>query len=156
MKLFTSVILAIVAIGFSACDSSNTPVAPSTPAVNKVVDNLKGVGIYGYFYNECCDEFVEVLGTGNIVVRENGVHFLVKSLAGTGSNGNSYTQRGASTQNSTTTNNPDGSTTYHTTLNVNMVNADGCSFKLHVNVKTTVDAEGNVTVVYEKITFDCE
>lgn len=112
--------------------------------------------VSGVFYNECCDEVVEVTGVARIVLRDgftlNNSHLTLKGATGTGSNGGSYTQKAASTQNISVQDN--GS--YTSVFQLKMVNDEGCSFTIHLVQKMQMDANGNVTVEFEKYSITCE
>lgn len=115
--------------------------------------------IGGIFYNECCDEMVLVTGTAHLVFRDGefniaNSHLNMKGATGTamGSSGNTYTQRGSTTQNVTMKDN--GSFTI--TFQLKMVNDDGCSFTIHQVQKMTVNANGDVTAEVANYSITCE
>ena len=115
--------------------------------------------IGGIFYNECCDEMVLVTGTAHLVFRNgefnfNNSHLDMKGATGTamGESGNTYTQRGATTQNLNIF--EDGS--YSVTFQVKMVNDDGCSFSIKITQRLTVNANGDVTAEVMNYSITCE
>jgi len=85
---------------------------------------LFDIPISGATYNSCCDEMVYLDGTAHVVVRKDGsYHLTVKDVTGTTASQNVYTQRGVSTQNDNTINNP-GTATF----TIQFENEDGCGF----------------------------
>ncbi len=113
--------------------------------------------VFGEFYNECCDEVVLVTGTAHVVFRGelfdgNHLHLDMKNAVGTGSNGGTYTQRGATTQNAEVKDNGSGTLTFQ----VKMVNDDGCSFSIRMVQKITMNANGEMTAEVMKYDITCE
>jgi hypothetical protein len=113
--------------------------------------------VFGEFYNECCDEVVLVTGTAHVVFRGelfdgNHLHLDMKNAVGTGSNGGSYTQKGATTQNVEVKDNGSAVLTFQ----VKMVNDDGCSFSIRMVQKITINANGEMTAEVMKYDITCE
>jgi hypothetical protein len=146
--------LALLAFVFASCDSTQSPVDPAAPASKATV--YKDVEIGGDFYNECCDELITLDGIGTVVVRDNGLHFKVSEMTGTGvGSGNIYTIHNTLTQNESFTSG-NGAQTYTLTVSLNMINENGCSFKLKMTVHVTVNANGDVTSEVSHIETTCE
>ena len=118
-------------------------------------DQYKDVDVTLTVYNECCDEYIEISGTGHVVIRNgtfNNSHIDVKGLEGYGSNGNYYTQRGAGTQ--LMQFNEDG-TEGTFVFQVQMVGENGCSFRAKITQHITINANGEMTANVEKVEFEC-
>jgi hypothetical protein len=104
-------------------------------------------------YNPCCDEEVLISGIGHFVVNNNVVHVTVADIAGTGlSSGSSYTTHGVVVQNNIKYSSPIEGTLI---FKVNMVNEDGCSFKMTMTLHLTVNANGDVVSNVENVKFQC-
>ena len=159
-KLF--VLMALLAFTAVSCDQSQAPTgAQNGPALKAT--QYKDIPISGFFWNECCGEYVEVSGMGHLVIRDNGSHIDMSGATGTGMaynaetntwepTGNAYTQRGGITQNVSFK--ADGSFTL--TLTTNMRNANGCSFKLKITIHISYNANGDATAIVEKVEMTCE
>ncbi|GEM_PF-2272477 len=110
----------------------------------------------GIVYNPCCDEWIDIVGTAHVVLRKDGsYHLNVKGVTGTASSsGNTYTQRGVSTQNdrySIPDANP-GTVTF----NIQLESEDGCSFILTQVYHVTYAADGETPIVnFEKEFVRC-
>jgi len=105
-------------------------------------------------YNPCCEEDVLISGNMHIVVNNNVEHITVDDLTGVGiDSGNEYTGLGVAVQNNIHYNNPvEGGLTFK----VNMVNDDGCSFRMKLTLHITVNANGVTTVNVEHAHIQCK
>ncbi|MCB2203867.1 hypothetical protein KQI65_03900 [bacterium] len=113
--------------------------------------------VFGLFYNPCCDELVEVMGTAQLVFRNgfgnlNNSNLVLKGASGTTAGGRTYTQRGASTQNIEVKDDGSGVATFQ----VHFVAPDGCSFSVRMVQKFTFNANGELVneIVSSETTCD--
>lgn len=114
---------------------------------------LADVRLYGEFYNDCCEEVVNLKGRGHAVLRNNdGVHLDMTGATCTGESGRVYSQQGAITQNLSVKEN--GS--YILTFQMKMVSDDGCSFTIRIQEKMMINANGEVTVEVLNYKITCE
>jgi hypothetical protein len=118
-----------------------------------VTEIVREAPIDAVFYNPCCDEEVHITGTALVVINVNIIHLVVSDLTGTGlSSGLSFSGRGPSVQtNVFYANQYEGILTFK----LNMVNADGCSFRLKATFQMEVNANGEVTVAFQKFDVTC-
>ena len=132
------------------------PILIETPGLHTTsggTEITKSVSIDADFYNPCCDEEVHIVGTALVVVNENIIHLVVSDMAGTGlSSGLSYSGRGPSVQtNVFYSNQYEGILTFK----LNMVNEDGCSFRLKATFRIEVNANGETVVSFQNFDVKC-
>ena len=115
--------------------------------------NIRNVPIDAVFYNECCNEVVQVFGTAHFVVSDNIIHLQVSDMTGLGLSTNSnYVGKGPSVETNVFYSNQfEGTLTFM----LNMTNDDGCNFRLKATLHTTMSANGDITASIEKITTNC-
>lgn len=114
---------------------------------------VREVPIDAVFYNPCCDEEVHITGTAMLVLNENIIHLVVSDLTGTGlSSGLTYSGRGPSVEtNVFYANQYEGILTFK----LNMVNEEGCSFRLKATFKIEVNANGETTIAFQNFDVKC-
>jgi hypothetical protein len=153
-SLFLSIVL--MAFMLVSCDNSQTPTEPQT-SNNPLLkaEQVRDEPVNGVFYNECCDEFVEVSGIAHIVMRSNGGIFIVKELTGTGSSGNTYTGHNTSVD-PFHFNSGNGASNNGSVFTLAMSNDEGCSFRVMFHFHITFNANGEPTAVIDKIETQCE
>ena len=111
------------------------------------------IPVEAMLYNPCCDEDIIVSGTMHLVINDNVEHLSVTDISGVGVNsGNEYTSNGVVVQNNVHYSNPVEGTLL---FKANMVNDDGCSFKMKVTLHLTVLENGDVVSSVEHVTFHC-
>jgi|GEM_PF-2059882 len=117
------------------------------------VDIVRSVPIEAVFYNECCNEDVYLTGTAQFVVSKNIIHVGVSDISGTGlSSGVTYTGVGTSTEtNVFYSNQLEGTFVFY----LNVANQNGCSFRTKLTSHTSVNANGDVTAVVDKVQAQC-
>jgi len=115
--------------------------------------NIRDVPIDADFYNECCNEAVQVFGTAHFVVSDNIIHLQITDMTGFGLSTNSnYVGKGPSVETNVFYSNQfEGTLTFM----LNMSNDQGCSFRLKATLHTTMNENGDITASIEKITTNC-
>ncbi len=107
------------------------------------------------FYNECCDEFIQISGTVHRVFnpKTGKSHLNFQGLTGTGSNGNSYS--GNYVSNSSFEDHGDGSYSGSDHLRVQLSSPSGCSFTIHILLTWTYDPVNGYVQEVKKYEFEC-
>ena len=115
--------------------------------------NIRNVPVDAVFYNECCNEAVQVFGIAHFVVSDNIIHLKVSDMTGFGLSTNSiYVGKGPSVETNVFYSNQfEGTLTFM----LSMSNDQGCSFRLKGTLHTTMNANGDITASIEKIMTDC-
>ena len=118
------------------------------------VINIRNVAVKSVFFNECCNEAIEVSGTAHFVVSKNIIHLQVTDMTGTGLSTNyDYVGLGSSVEtNVFYADQFEGTLTFM----LNMTNRNGCSFRLKATLHTTMNANGDITAIVETIKANCE
>ena len=151
-KIRVTVFIAIVLAMFAT-----NPAAPAlqknTVPAQQAIENVRDVPIDAVFYNPCCDEAVHVFGTAHILMTKNVIHLEVSDVTGTGlESGYSYIGRGTAVEtNVHYASQFDGTLIFHQ----NLINSDGCSFKMKLLLHVTSNANGDVTAEVENVRVSC-
>jgi hypothetical protein len=150
------ILSALVAFAFvlSSCADSSSPNS-SVPVRPSVSDKAATTGSYdwgSYFYNECCDEWIEVSATIRSATKDGVAHFNPTGIVGESSNGTTYHGGGAQNENY---NEGDGAGHYISSFSIVMTSANGCHFTVRISVHYHWDANGNVVVDNVTEVFDC-
>src|SRR4030095_16536021 len=134
------VILGSLAVSCSKIDASTqqeNQTIESRSQANKFakLSNIRDVPIDAVFYNECCNEDVQVFGTAHFVVSDNIIHLEITDLTGFGLSTNiNYVGKGSSVETNVFYSNQfEGTLTFM----INMSNDQGCSFRLKATLHTT-------------------
>jgi hypothetical protein len=149
--------IALLAFTLVSCDNSQAPTEPHTSSnallkATQIVDLPINVALY----NECCEEYVSLSGTAHLVLRDNGRHFNVTDISGTGlSSGETYTGHNTAVHNEHF-NSGNGATNQSLLIHVHVTNENGCGFTLMIHVSITVDANGELTAVVENVETKCD
>lgn len=146
------VLFAIVSFAAFGCNSADEPMAPSsggkdgqvTGSENKAVQE-KDIPIYFSGWNPCCEEWVEMTGTGKILFNKNGFHLMVNGLSGSG-----YSQVGGT---SVLEKVSDSGYTYK--FRVKLANDQGCSYTVVLYYKIQLNANGEIVVETNKYEIEC-
>jgi hypothetical protein len=115
--------------------------------------NIRDMPVEAVFFNQCCNEDVQIYGTAHIVVNENIIHLVVSDMTGIGATTNyNYAGRGPSVETNVFYSNQfEGTLTFI----LNMTNGNGCAFRLQGTLHMTMNANGDITANIEKITTNC-
>jgi hypothetical protein len=149
--------IALIALTLVSCDKSQAPTDPQTSS-NPLLkaEQITDLPINVVFYNECCGEYVSLSGTAHLVLRDNGRHFNVTDITGTGlSSGESYTGHNTAVHNESG-NGGNGAASQSFVLNVHATNENGCGFTLKIHLKTTVNANGETTAEVVSVETKCD
>jgi hypothetical protein len=115
-------------------------------------EQFKDVTLGGAVYNSCCNEWVNISGTGHVVIRNGSFsssHVNIKGMTGIGENGREYTQKASATQNLNTEN---GTQLFQ----IKMTGPDGCSFTYHLVIQIHTNANGDITAEKVSESITCE
>jgi hypothetical protein len=168
MKILTLAFLcAFSIIGFSACSQDQptsgqqqTVTAAAKPGTSFTIEVPEEL-----IYNPCCEEWMRFSGTLHIVYREEsdgngGTHLVwtetTQQFTGVGlTTGTIYNPRAAYPETYRASADGTGST-YNFIIRERAVARGGdCTIIINYHMKSTVDANGNVTVSIESITVTC-
>jgi hypothetical protein len=116
-------------------------------------ENIRNIPIEAVFYNECCNEEVYVAGTAHFVTTNNVMHLEVSNITGIGlSTGFNYVSLSPSVEtNVFYSNHYVGIFTFI----LNMKNDNGCSFRLKATFQLHVNANGDITIEFQKLETFC-
>jgi len=140
--------------GETSIELQNQPIESRSQA-NKSAKliNIRNVPVDAVFYNECCNEAVQVFGTVHFVVSDNIIHLEITDMTGIGlSTNRNYVDKGSSVETNVFYSNQfEGTLTFM----LNMSNDQGCGFRLKATLHTTMNENGDITASIEKITTNC-
>ena len=144
-----------------SCSKSDVSIEQENPNIespghaNKFAKliNIRDVPVDAVFYNECCNEAVQVFGTAHFVVSDNIIHLQVSDMTGFGLSSNMmYVGKSPSVETNVFYSNQfEGTLTFM----LNMSNDQGCGFRLKGTLHTTMNANGAITASIENITTNC-
>jgi hypothetical protein len=148
--------IALIAFTFVSCDKSAPTEPQASSNASLKATQVRDLPIEVKFYNECCDEVVLLSGIAHLVIRDNGVHFNVTDITGTGfSTGETYTGHNTAVHNEGG-NSGNGATNHSAVIHVHVTNENGCGFSLKIHFHITINANGEPTAVIESIETKCD
>jgi len=146
---------------FAACQKSELSAEPTqaefattaNTSSNNGSEINQDVPVSDIFFNECCNEEVLVTGVAHMVINKNIMHFNVTDIRGTGlTTGFNYTSTTPSVYTNIFYSNPNEGIL---SFLLNMSNGEGCGFRLKLNFRLNVTANGDVVVDFQHIENFC-